>query len=154
MAAFAEDIPEYRRKLVRLKLQIHVLGPLEDEILRLTQRRDAGQVALDVGGEYRNAGAGKTLGQNLQRDRLAGTGRAGDEAMPVRERQRQEGCLFLLADEDRFLGVTARHAHTFCIQNRSQGSIYLNCSRMRDVRSAAATIDTRPNASLDGAQRD
>ena len=46
-------------------------------------RADAGQVALHIGAEDRNAGIGKTLGEDLQRDGLAGAGRPGDQAMPV-----------------------------------------------------------------------
>ena len=44
---------------------------------------DAGQVTLDVGCEYGNTGAGKTLRHDLQRHRLAGSGRPGDESVPL-----------------------------------------------------------------------
>ena len=44
---------------------------------------DAGEVALHVGDEHRHAGRGKAFGQPLQRHRLAGAGRAGDQAVAV-----------------------------------------------------------------------
>ena len=56
---------------------------------------NAGQVALDVGGKHRHAGIGKALGQDLQRHRLAGAGRAGDQAVAVGVFQRQ---IFALVD--------------------------------------------------------
>ena len=62
---------------------------LLQEILRLAGRRDAGKVALHVGGEDRDAGGGEALGENLQRNGLAGAGRAGDETVPVGEFQVQ-----------------------------------------------------------------
>ena len=45
----------------------------------------ARQVALDGGNEDRHADAGEPLGDDLQRNRLAGAGRTRDQAMPVRE---------------------------------------------------------------------
>ena len=48
---------------------------------------DAGQVALDVGHEHRHADAAEVLGQRLQRDRLAGAGGAGDQAVAVGQRR-------------------------------------------------------------------
>ena len=48
---------------------------------------DARQVALDVGREHRHAGGREALRQHLQRDRLAGAGGAGDEAVAVGEPQ-------------------------------------------------------------------
>jgi len=50
---------------------------------------DAGEVALDVGHEDRHADARESLGEQLERDRLACAGRAGDEAVAVRETGRQ-----------------------------------------------------------------
>ncbi len=66
---------------------------------------DAGEVSLDVGGEYRNAGARKPLRHHLQRDGFSGAGRAGDEAMAIGERQRQPGRLLTLADENFLVGI-------------------------------------------------
>ena len=44
---------------------------------------EAGEVALHVGDEGRDAGGRKALDDALQRDRLAGAGRAGDQAVAV-----------------------------------------------------------------------
>ena len=75
------------------------------KILGLAGFRDAGEVSLDVGGENRNAGARKSLRHHLQRDGLAGSGRAGDEAVAIAERERQPGRLFALADENLLVGI-------------------------------------------------
>ena len=45
----------------------------------------AGQVALDIGHEHRDADARKALGHHLQRDGLAGARRAGDEPVAIGE---------------------------------------------------------------------
>ena len=47
----------------------------------------------------------KPSAMHLQRDRLAGSGRAGDEAVAIGERQRQPGLLVSLADEDLVVGI-------------------------------------------------
>jgi hypothetical protein len=47
-----------------------------------------GQVALDVGHHHRHARGGQLLGDHLQRLRLTGAGRTGDQAMPVDGGQR------------------------------------------------------------------
>ena len=78
---------------------------LEDEILGFADFRYARQVALDVGGEHRNTGARKTLRHHLQRHRLAGAGRTGDEAVAVGKREREPGRLLALADEDLVVGI-------------------------------------------------
>ena len=66
------------------------LARLTKASLASPDRGDAGQVALDVGGEHRHAGARKAFGQHLQRDGLAGAGRAGDQPVAVGEGQRQQ----------------------------------------------------------------
>ena len=45
-----------------------------------------GQIAFDVGEEHRHADPREMVGEHLQRDRLAGAGRAGDEPVAVGER--------------------------------------------------------------------
>ncbi len=57
-------------------------------LVRLARRRDAGEVALDVGGEHRDALGRELLGEPLQRAGLAGAGRAGDEPVPVHHAER------------------------------------------------------------------
>jgi hypothetical protein len=96
MSSLAENVPEYRRKLVRLESKTHVAGPLEDEILAFSHLRDARKVSLDVGCEYGNAGTRKTFGHHLQRYGFSGSGGAGDQAMPIGKSERQPRGLFSL----------------------------------------------------------
>ncbi len=100
MALLAEHVPEHGREPVGLEGKPHLICPLDDEILGLAGGRDTGEVTLDVGGEHGDAGAGKAFGHHLQRHRLAGAGGAGDEAMPVGQRERQPGRLLALPDKD------------------------------------------------------
>ena len=58
-----------------------------DLVARLARLHQAGEVALDVGGEHRHALRRQLLGQELQRLGLAGAGRAGDEAVAVAHRR-------------------------------------------------------------------
>ncbi len=95
----AEHVPEHGGELVGLPGKPHFARALGDEVLGLADCCNAGQVALDVGGENRNAGAGKALRHHLQRDGLAGAGGAGDKSMPIGERERQPGRLLALADK-------------------------------------------------------
>ena len=48
-----------------------------------TRRRDAGEVALDVGGEHRHARGGELLGKHLERAGLSGAGGSGHQPVPV-----------------------------------------------------------------------
>jgi hypothetical protein len=47
---------------------------------------DAGEVSFDVGREYRNPGARKSLSHHLQRDGFSSSDSTGDEAMAVCKR--------------------------------------------------------------------
>ncbi|MCY1291949.1 hypothetical protein D9M70_411560 [compost metagenome] len=105
MALFAVEIPKDDREfleLVRVRRQADLLGALQDEILGLADRADAGEIALDVGAEDGDAGIGKTFGEDLQGDGLAGSGGAGDQAMAVAELQLQ-----ILALVDRIIRLAA-----------------------------------------------
>jgi hypothetical protein len=74
---------------------------------RLHLRRQAArrgqtrEIAFHVGHEHRHADRGKALGQQLQGDRLAGAGGAGDQAVAVgqRRQQRQFG-VFVPGDDE------------------------------------------------------
>src|SRR5215207_9562020 len=105
MALLAEHVPKYRRELVGLEIKAHILGALEDEVLALADFGDTGQVALDIGREHGNTGAGKALRHHLQRYGLAGSGRSGDKAMPIGKRKRKPGRLFALSDENLLVGI-------------------------------------------------
>ena len=89
MALLAEHVPKHRRELVGLEFEAHLSGALEDEVLGLADFGDSGQVALDIGREHGNTGAGKAFRHHLQRHGLAGSGRSGDKAMPIGKRERQ-----------------------------------------------------------------
>ncbi|MGC0324387.1 hypothetical protein ABIG06_005016 [Bradyrhizobium sp. USDA 326] len=105
MSLLAEHVPEHGRELVRLKLETHVAGALENEVFGLADFRDSGEVTFDVGREYGNTGARKSFRQHLQRHGLAGSGRARDEAVAIGERQRQPCLLVSLADENLVVGI-------------------------------------------------
>ena len=88
MALLAENVPERDRKGgVGVAGKADLLGTLDEVWLLLARDPDARQVALDVGGEHGDAGRREALRQDLQRHRLAGAGRAGNEAVAVGELQ-------------------------------------------------------------------
>src|SRR6266446_10348396 len=109
MSLFPEQIPEYDRKLVGLIVESEAFGPGDKCLLGFARLGNAGEIALDVGGEDRNAGAGEALRQHLQGDRLSGAGRPGDQSMAVGKRKRQNFGLETLPDEDRAVFVEVRH---------------------------------------------
>jgi hypothetical protein len=100
MPLTAEHIPEdHRHRLVAIALDTE-LGSARGEFrVVLTRRADAREVALDVGGEHRHAGAREALGHDLQRHGLAGAGGAGNEPVPVGERQVEELRALALAQQ-------------------------------------------------------
>ena len=59
-----------------------------------------GQIALDVGHEHRHAVRREALGQHLERDRLAGAGGAGDQAVAVGETELEQLRRVSLADQN------------------------------------------------------
>ena len=76
-------------------------------LVRLTRRRDAGQIAFHVGREHRHAHAREAFGEHLQRDRLAGAGRTGNESVSIAHRTELQHRLFVFgADDD----VRSSHA--------------------------------------------
>ncbi|KFB65995.1 MAG: hypothetical protein CAPSK01_004837 [Candidatus Accumulibacter vicinus] len=84
MSLRAEHIPEGDRAFRR-----RVVGNAECVQARLQLWRQAAgsgqarKIALDVSHEHRHANGRKAFGEQLQRDRLAGTGGAGDQTVPV-----------------------------------------------------------------------
>ncbi len=100
VALLAEQVPEHHRKAVRHVIDADFLGALDEGLLAGAGGSDAREVALDVGCEDRDARVGEAFGQHLQRDRLAGARRAGDEAVPVGEPQIESFRLGAFADKD------------------------------------------------------
>ncbi len=103
VALLAEDVPEHRRAAAERGLrnphQLEPLGKLGRCLARLTQ---TGQVPFDVGHEDRDADGGQALGHDLEGDGLAGSGGAGDEAVPVAERGEHEAFdVAVLGDQHR-----------------------------------------------------
>ncbi len=72
------------------------LGPCRQLLAACRGRRQAGQIALDVREEDRNAGRGQLLGHHVQGDGLAGAGGAGHQSVPVHHGQRQADLGFLV----------------------------------------------------------
>ena len=101
MAALAEHVPEHHRiGLRRVVLQADRRRALDQLGLGLAGHRHAGQVTLDVGREHRHAEVGKTFGEDLQRDRLAGAGGARHQAVPVGVGAKDGLRVLALADQD------------------------------------------------------
>ncbi len=120
MAVGAEHVPENGGigALLPVAAEADFGRALDEEILGLADGGDAGQVTFDIGGEDRDAGGGEALGQDLQRDRLAGAGCAGDQAMPVGEAEFEVFGLRAFADED--LAVL-KHRSTHCLLQVRRG---------------------------------
>ena len=95
-----EKVPEHDRKAVGHVFDADLFRALDESILRVAGRGDAGKIALDVRRKDRHAGIGKAFRQHLERDRLAGAGRAGDEAVPVGEAEVEIFGLRAFPDED------------------------------------------------------
>ncbi len=80
----AEHVPEHdRRALESPRGDAELLDAVVDLVVAAAGLRDAREVALDVGSEDRHADAAEGLGEDLQRDRLARAGCAGDEPVAV-----------------------------------------------------------------------
>ena len=109
MAAFAIEVPEHRRIVaVFERVDPQFLGPPLDLVGMLeivaAGHRNSGQVTLNVGHEHGHALSRELFGQGLERHRLAGAGRPGDQAVAVGTAQPQ-GLAFAVgakADEDVF----------------------------------------------------
>ena len=115
MALLAEHVPEHRGKFVGLVIDADLLGALDESILRVADGGDAGEIALDVGSEHGNTGAGKPFREHLQRHGLAGAGRAGHQSMPIGKLQRQIFRLRSLADENPVICIDVRHCAAPCV---------------------------------------
>ena len=112
MPLFAEQIPkDHREGPVAIVREADLCGALLQERLRDAGRGKAGKVALHIGGEHRHALLRQALGDDLQRDRLARSGRAGDEPVPVCQAQEQLLLLLAGAEEYRVFRVVA---HLIC----------------------------------------
>ncbi len=87
MALFAEEIPEGDREGLVLQVIADGGAALHEGVVQLaggrSGDRDAGKIALHVRQEDRYAGRRKALGENLERHRLAGPGRARDQTVAV-----------------------------------------------------------------------
>ncbi len=102
MALLAEQVPEDRRRgFEAVIVEADLLGALDEEILGLALLRDAGEIALHVGGEDRNAGLAEAFGHDLQGHGLAGAGGAGHQAVAVGHGQEQFFALVALAEKNR-----------------------------------------------------
>ena len=92
--AAAEHVPEHHWTC-RPRRFGHAgpLQPLPQLRRRRTGCREAGEIPFDVGEKDRHAEPREMLRQHLERDRLAGSSGAGDEAVPIRERRMKQHVL-------------------------------------------------------------
>ena len=85
------SLPKRSQKTTGKRLELVVggeadrLGALGEEVLGLARHGQAGDVALDVGAEDRDAGVREPFRHDLQRHRLAGAGRTGDQPVAIGE---------------------------------------------------------------------
>jgi hypothetical protein len=94
MALLAEQVPElHRAGLIGPALIADLGGAGGKGLVRLggggAGHGEAGEVALHIGDEGRNAGARQAFDDSLEGDGLAGTGGAGDQPVPIGARQLQ-----------------------------------------------------------------
>jgi hypothetical protein len=100
MARLAVEIPEHHRAgLVGIALDADLRHALLDLVVRGAGHRQAGDVALHVGHEHRNAQAREAFGHDQQRDRLPRAGGAGDQTVTVAVPGQQVDGPFALSDE-------------------------------------------------------
>ena len=83
------EIPKCDRKIVRRIGDPDILRPLHKVRLRVSGHRDPGEIAFDIGGDYRGPRARKPFRENLQGYGLAGAGGARDESVAVAKRKSQ-----------------------------------------------------------------
>ena len=84
VSLLAEDVPEAGGiGLEGEVLDAEAADTLPEVLARVAGQTHAGQIALDVAEEDRNAHVGEGLGHHLHRDGLAGAGGAGDDAVTV-----------------------------------------------------------------------
>jgi hypothetical protein len=101
MAELAIQVPEHHRAgFVDVALHADLRDARGDLLVARPRHGEAGDVALDVGEEHRHAEAGEALRHHHQRDRLAGAGRARDQAVAVAVLRQQLHGQLALADED------------------------------------------------------
>ena len=84
MAVLAEHVPEHRRAaFVGVAVDADLRDACGDLLVAGTGHGKACDIALHIGQEHRHALARETLGKHHQRDRFAGAGGAGDQAMAI-----------------------------------------------------------------------
>ena len=133
--------PAERQKLGREALRLPLLPQLDRALLRraacLARLRDPGEIALHVGGDHGDTRRRELLGEQLERPRLPGSRRAGDQPMPVRggERETDGGLLDHLTLVD-----GAAEVEPLALEGVGLGN------RLPELRHAAGTyavVDTR-----------
>jgi hypothetical protein len=137
MTLLAEQVPEHRRKATLLVPgKTDRLGPFGQLGMRRSGLTDAGQVALHVGHEHRDAMRGKSFGQHLERHRLARAGRAGDQTVAVGKRKIEQLRRVSLADQHGVL----RRSH--CSRSRWLLRLCLG-AHLRQIAGLAGSPDGR-----------
>jgi hypothetical protein len=104
MALLAEQVPVGDREgAAGIAIDRELLRPLDRAWIVAALLADACEITLHVGHEHRHAEGGETLGDGLQRHRLAGAGGAGNQPVPVAELQQQVLIGVACAHEDRLV---------------------------------------------------
>src|ERR1043166_6853943 len=80
-----------------------ILGPLHDFWVIAANLAHAGEIPFHVRHENGNATRAKAFRERLQRDRLAGAGRPGDEAVAIRHFRQEKNRFGALRHEDRLV---------------------------------------------------
>ena len=112
---FTENIPETGG--IRFKSKVfnaEAVDPLLQAFRRRAGNAHTGQVALDVTEEHRDAHIGERLSHDLHRNGLAGTGRAGDDAVAVCH-FRQEIKIFIFGLSHPYLVISKHDVPPYCI---------------------------------------
>src|SRR3954465_1777060 len=103
MSLLAEHIPENDRAGFASKIvDVKLLGSLEHFRIVRARLAQAGEVAFNVGHEYRHTTRAKIFGERLQRDSFSSPSGACNQAVPVRHLRKQKNWLLRLPDEDGF----------------------------------------------------
>jgi hypothetical protein len=100
MAELAVDVPEHDRIGARRPCDTELVDARLQLVVHYAGFGKAGEVAFHVGNEHRHTEFRETFGEQHQRHRFAGAGRAGDHAVAIRMLGQQINFFVAFADQD------------------------------------------------------